>query len=104
MNSLSIKFLQSIYEAQKENALFGKWITFEDLETLFAKHESKFFVSQVGTSEENRPIMQLKIGNGTKRILLWSQMHGNESTGTKALFDFLNCITQIGRASCRERV
>ena len=93
MNSLSIKFLQSIYKEQKENSLFGKWVTFGDLEKLFPKHESKFLVSQVGTSEENRPIMQLKIGNGAKKILLWSQMHGNESTGTKALFDFLNCLT-----------
>lgn len=98
MNSLSIKFLESIYKEQKENSLFGKWITFGDLEKLFSKYESKFFVSQVGVSEENRPIMQLKIGSGAKRILLWSQMHGNESTGTKALFDFLNCITYTSEA------
>ena len=31
--------------------------------------------------------------NGNKRILLWSQMHGNESTGTKALFDLFNCFS-----------
>ncbi|WP_158837527.1 M14 family zinc carboxypeptidase [Polaribacter sp. L3A8] len=92
MNSLPIGFLENIYAAQKENTLHGKWITYKDIENLFSKYESKFEVSQIGTSEENRPIHQLKIGNGSKKILLWSQMHGNESTGTRALFDLFNCI------------
>ena len=92
MNTLSIDFIKEIYATHKENSLHGKWITFKDLEQLFSKYTSVFEVSQIGTSEENRPIMQLKIGNGEKKILLWSQMHGNESTGTKALFDLFNCF------------
>ncbi|WP_299060975.1 M14 family zinc carboxypeptidase [uncultured Polaribacter sp.] len=92
MNTLSVNFLESIYKAEKETSLHGKWITYKDIEKLFSKYESKFVVSQIGSSEENRPIMQLKIGTGAKKILLWSQMHGNESTGTKALFDLFNCF------------
>jgi len=92
MNTLLINFLETIYAEQKETSLQGKWITFNDIKTLFSKYESKFVISQIGTSEENRPIMQLKIGKGSKKILLWSQMHGNESTGTRALFDLFNCI------------
>ncbi|PQJ72939.1 zinc carboxypeptidase [Polaribacter butkevichii] len=92
MNTLPINFLENIYNQQKENTLHGKWITYKDIENLFSKYASKFEVSQIGTSEENRPIHQLKIGNGSKKILLWSQMHGNESTGTRALFDLFNCI------------
>ena len=92
MSTLSIEFLEKIFIEQKENSLQGKWITYKDLENLFLKYQSKFKVSQIGASEENRPINQLKIGTGTKKILLWSQMHGNESTGTKALFDLFNCI------------
>ncbi len=92
MQTLTHQFLESIYNVQKENSLHGRWITFKDLENLFSKYSSKFKVSQIGTSEENRPIMQLKIGVGAKKILLWSQMHGNESTGTKALFDLFNCF------------
>lgn len=92
MNTLTTEFLESIFTEQKESTLYGKWITYKDIENLFSKYESKFEVSQIGTSEENRPIMQLKIGNGSKKILLWSQMHGNESTGTRALFDLFNCI------------
>src|SRR5690606_578780 len=41
-------------------------------------------------SVENRPIYTLKFGSGSIKILMWSQMHGNESTTTKGLIDFLN--------------
>ena len=92
MNTLSTLFLEKIYITHKESSLHGKWITFKNIEHFFTKYQSKFKVSQLGLSEENRPIMQLKIGSGSKKILLWSQMHGNESTGTKALFDLFNCI------------
>ena len=95
MNTLPISFLENIYSEQKENTLHGKWITYTDIENLFSKYESKFTVSLLGTSEEDRPIHQLKIGNGAKKILLWSQMHGNESTGTKALFDLFNCFLNL---------
>jgi len=45
---------------------------------------------------ENRysdiPIYKFQTGTGKIKILLWSQMHGNESTTTKALIDFLNLL------------
>lgn len=93
MNTLSIDTLNKLYNEQKEKDLFGKWITFNDIKDLFIKHKDAFAISQIGTSEQNRPIMQLKIGAGSKKILLWSQMHGNESTGTRALFDLFNCFS-----------
>lgn len=40
-------------------------------------------------SLENRPIYILKAGKNLPKIVLWSQMHGNESTGTYALTDLL---------------
>jgi hypothetical protein len=46
-----------------------------------------FEVSTVGTSHEGRSINQIKMGRGATKILLWSQMHGDESTATMALFD-----------------
>ena len=99
MNTLPIDFLEKIYNAQKESSLHGKWITFNDIKELFSKYAAVFEVSQIGTSEENRHIMQLKIGSGSKKILLWSQMHGNESTGTRALFDLFNCILNSSEAT-----
>lgn len=92
MNILQSEFLETIFKQQKENSLSGKWIRFKDIKNLFKKYDTVFKVSQIGTSEFDIPIYQLKIGNGKKKILLWSQMHGNESTGTKALFDLFNCF------------
>ena len=37
-------------------------------------------------------IHQITMGSGSKKILIWTQMHGNESTGTKAVIDLLNYI------------
>ena len=40
-----------------------------------------------GTSAEGREILHLTFGDGTTHVLLWSQMHGNESTASMALAD-----------------
>jgi hypothetical protein len=92
MSLLTISFLETLFKEKKESSLFGKWIRFKDIKQLFKKYEANFEVSQLGTSEKEIPIYKLKIGTGNKRILLWSQMHGNESTGTKSLFDLFNCF------------
>lgn len=52
----------------------------------------KFDHQVIGYSVNNLPIHAVDIGNGKTKILLWSQMHGNESTTTKATFDFFNFI------------
>ncbi|MGK0413743.1 MAG: hypothetical protein ACJA1B_001951 [Polaribacter sp.] len=93
MHILSTNFLKILFKEQKETLLFGKWITFEDIKGLFKKHQFAFEINQLGFSEYKRPIQTLKIGLGKKRILVWSQMHGNESTATKALFDLFNCFS-----------
>jgi hypothetical protein len=93
VQTLSSELLKTIFTVQKEASLFGKWITFKNIEELFLKHKEVFEIKQLGFSEQQRPIYRLKIGSGKKRILLWSQMHGNESTGTKALFDVFNCFS-----------
>ena len=102
MQTLSIPFIENLFDQNKESDLFGKWITFTDINPLFKKHEKAFAISQIGSSEENKPIMQLKIGKGKKRILLWSQMHGNESTGTRALFDLFNCFSNSNEKVLQE--
>jgi hypothetical protein len=99
---LTSKLLKKFFESQKETALFGKWITFKNIEKLFQKHEAIFEIDQLGFSEEQRPIYKLKIGLGKKRILLWSQMHGNESTGTKALFDLFNCFSNSSEVEFKQ--
>ncbi|RYE26921.1 MAG: peptidase M14, partial [Sphingobacteriales bacterium] len=45
-------------------------------------------------SVNNKRINAVKWGNGETKIMLWSQMHGDEATGTMALFDVFNFLQQ----------
>lgn len=51
-----------------------------------------FKVEQIGHSVEKRPLQHARWGKGKTRILLWSQMHGDESTGTMALADLFRFL------------
>lgn len=77
-----------LHKECKANALFGRYITLKDIEPLLVN----FATEIIGQSVQNNPIYSLTIGSGRIKIFIWSQMHGNESTTTKALFDFLNLI------------
>ncbi|MFY7739390.1 MAG: M14 family metallopeptidase [Flavobacterium sp.] len=77
-----------LHKEYKANSLFGRYITLKDIEPLL----SKFQTEVIGRSVLGKPIYKYEIGIGKIRILMWSQMHGNESTTTKALFDFFNII------------
>ena len=57
-------------------------------QTLLSLSEN-YLVTQLGSSVEGRPIKSIIIGSGPVKVLLWSQMHGNESTATRALLDIL---------------
>lgn len=46
-------------------------------------------VDQLGFSNAGREIFQAEWGHGPLRILMWSQMHGDEPTATSALIDML---------------
>ena len=96
MTHISNSFLEENYLKIKEDSISGRWITLTDIEPLyFDLQNSKIETKIIGESEQQRAIYQLKFGTGEKRILIWSQMHGNESTGTKAIFDFLNFIQRF---------
>jgi hypothetical protein len=49
-----------------------------------------FTAIPLGQSAEGRTISLLRLGTGSIRVLLWSQMHGDEPTATMALLDMLN--------------
>jgi hypothetical protein len=51
-----------------------------------------FAVETVGTSVEGRAIEMATVGHGPRRVLLWSQMHGDEPTATAALFDIFEYL------------
>jgi len=57
------------------------------LTALAAADPNRFILERVGASLENRSIDMISVGTGPFRVLLWSQMHGDEPTATAALFD-----------------
>ena len=87
----STNFL-SQYDSLKATSLKSRVLSNSDIEPLLSLLSDTFDVSTLGHSEIGLPIHGVKIGSGPKRILLWSQMHGNESTTTKALFDLFNYL------------
>lgn len=75
-----------------EELLHGRYISPKKIEPLLHNLKKPFLLNTVGYSVENRPIHSVKIGKGDLKILMWSQMHGNESTTTKAIFDLFKAL------------
>ncbi len=76
-----------------EPKLKGKYIHLAVISPLLESFKNVFEVTEIGKSVQQRPIHQVKIGSGKTKILMWSQMHGNEPTTTKGLFDFFNFLS-----------
>ncbi len=61
-----------------------------DLESLVSRSGGLVTVAERGASAEGRPLLVLAAGTGPEKVLLWSQMHGDEPTATCALVDLLS--------------
>ena len=66
--------------------LHGRYINYQMIAPQLAAYPFQEVIP-LGKSVKGTPINLYRIGKGTKKVLIWSQMHGNESTTTKALFD-----------------
>lgn len=69
-----------------------RYVTSEMILPFINRLKSDFKKEIVGHSVLGKEISLLTFGHGNKKILMWSQMHGNESTTTKGLLDFLNYL------------
>lgn len=85
-----------LFTAHKETSLFGRYIALDTLTPLLKAYTNYFSVKVEGYSEENRKIHSITLGTGEFKILMWSQMHGNESTTTKSIFDALRFLNSKG--------
>ncbi len=92
---MTIDTLKTLYEAHKEESLYGRYINPNSIKPLLDKYADKFQVKIIGKSVLGEDIYSITIGTGHKKILMWSQMHGNESTTTKAVFDVLNAFESL---------
>ena len=72
--------------------ILGRYVTMQHINLFLETLHSNFTISVIGFSAENNPIKGIQFGEGKTKILVWSQMHGNESTTTKGLIDYLNYL------------
>lgn len=93
---LEVSQLEQAYEENKEAAITHRRFKHADLQPLIEKHANAFKVEELGKSVEGKSISSLDWGNGPTKVMLWSQMHGNESTATMALFDLFNFLEASG--------
>lgn len=78
------------YSLYKEKSIHGRYINNKALHSCFSKISLPLV--PIGNSVNGIEIYAFKLGTGKKKVLMWSQMHGNESTTTKALWDMVNFL------------
>ncbi|MFC3196373.1 M14 family zinc carboxypeptidase [Parapedobacter deserti] len=90
--------LSNAFEAYREPTITHRRFKHADIEPLILKRRggSVFEVTQLGVSVLGKSIYQVKYGMGEKKVMLWSQMHGNEPTATMALMDIFNFLEAQG--------
>ncbi|TDQ11108.1 M14 family zinc carboxypeptidase [Pedobacter metabolipauper] len=82
------------YSTFIESSVTDRFLKHKDVIRLLADLPSEFEVGLQGNSVENRSISLIKWGSGPTRIFIWSQMHGDEATGTMAILDLFNFLQQ----------
>lgn len=86
------------YFQYKENRITGRYVTLEAISVILSAYEV-YKLSLKGKSVQNREIPLYKIGEGETKILIWAQMHGNETTGTKAVLDLMKYLDHTQKYS-----
>lgn len=84
------------YEKYRETSITHRRFKHSELEPLLLRlrDNSLFNVTPLGQSIEGRTIYDVSFGTGETTVLLWSQMHGDETTATMAGLDLFNFFAQ----------
>ena len=89
MNFSSLNYLEI-----KELSVYGRYISGSQLLSFIKGNSIRNKISPLGKSLQNRLIHKVTLGSGKVKILMWSQMHGNETTTTKAVLDLINYLNK----------
>lgn len=84
--------LYNAYDHYQEKSLTTRRFKHDDVMAVLDKLGKDFKVKQVGTSVEGRAIKLVTYGNGPINVLMWSQMHGDETTATRAIMDVFHWL------------
>jgi len=88
------KQLFESYDDYREVSIDNRRFKHQDIQPLIdsLKGQKDFEITVLGRSIQGRNISMISIGEGETQILLWSQMHGDESTATASIFDMINYL------------
>lgn len=91
------ELLDELYDDVRAPGLDERTFTPEDwwgvVEPL-VESSPELHMEEVGRSAEGRPLRLVSFGEGPVSALLWSQMHGDESTASMALADFFRWVEE----------
>lgn len=85
-----------LYPLVKLQEITGRYLAYSYIDGILKSLSTKFQLKKIGESALGMPVHKLTLGTGKIKILAWSQMHGNESTTTKAILDVLNAFYRQG--------
>jgi hypothetical protein len=85
--------LARAWDAERVSPPVPPLVTHAEVQAFVARLPEEFFRREtIGRSVEGRAIAHVWFGRGTRHVLMWSQMHGDEPTATAALFDLLAIV------------
>jgi len=92
VGKIAMKIFLDNYNRYKALGLDFKKVKQSHILPLLENLPQSFIVEKIGKSFENRDIYGVRIGKGAIRVLAWTQMHGDESTATRSLFDLFRFL------------
>lgn len=84
-----MEFEAQHYAKYKQSLAADRYISHQQVQAILKQMGQRpaFALKKLGESFEGRSIHALTWGQGALKIMLWSQMHGNEPTATRAFID-----------------
>lgn len=90
---------ETIFSTYTNKEVKGRHITNKIIEPILNRLSDDFNVKIEGKSVLGQPIYSVQYGHGKTKIYMWSQMHGDESTCTKAIIDLFEVLSKDGAYS-----
>ncbi len=92
-SGFNVESVEKDYGKFKESSIKDRRFKHSDIKAIVTNlPENQFDVTAQGKSVEGKEIYTVKYGDGPVKILLWSQMHGDEPTATMAMMDVFNFL------------
>ncbi len=82
------------YSKIKALGIDERYLSQDQIDQITSRFSSSWKHKTIGYSVEKRPVYSWTWGQGPQKLLMWSQMHGNESTTTRGLLDLMCLLDQ----------